>query len=59
MTNDELQVLKNALDWMEEAWLRIDGEWGPSGKTLDQEVAEGLEPEIAAMRTLISAHDKA
>ena len=44
-----------ALGWMEGAWHRIDGEWGPSGKTLDQECADGDEPEIAALRTLLRA----
>ncbi len=44
-----------ALAWMEGAWSRIDGEWGPSGKTLDQECTDGDEPEIAALRSLLRA----
>lgn len=43
-----------ALEWMEGAWERIDQEWGPSGKTLDQECADGDEPEIAAMRKALA-----
>ena len=42
-----------ALAWMEGAWSRIDGEWGPSGKTLDQECTDGDEPEIAALRSRV------
>ena len=42
-----------ALAWMEGAWSRIDGEWGPSGKTLDRECTDGDEPEIAALRSRV------
>lgn len=47
-------VAAPALEWMEGAWHRIDQEWGPSGKTLDQACADGDEPEIAAMRKAIA-----
>ncbi len=42
-----------ALGWMESSWHRIDGEWGPCGKSLDQVCADGNEPEIAALRALL------
>jgi hypothetical protein len=51
----ERQTLQAALEWMESAWHRIDGEWGPSGKTLDQECSDGDEPEIAALRAALAA----
>lgn len=47
------KIVAPALTWMENAWHRIDGEWGPSGKSLDEECAEGLEPEIAALREFL------
>jgi hypothetical protein len=46
---------KDALDWMESAWERIDGEWGPGSKTLNQGCADGDEPTIAALRALLRA----
>lgn len=46
---------KEALAWMESAWDRIDGEWGPCGRTLDEECEEGREPEIAWLRDALAA----
>lgn len=48
-----LAPVREALQWMEEAWHRIDGEWGPCGDTLDQRCADGREPDIAALRALL------
>ena len=46
---------EQALAWMESAWDRIDGEWGPCGRTLTEACKEGCEPEIAGLRAALTA----
>jgi hypothetical protein len=46
-------ALVHALMWMEEAWLQIDLEWGPCGKTLAEACADGDEPAIAEVRAAL------
>lgn len=49
------ELLERINTQLSEDWDRIDGEWGPSGYTLDQEVVRGEQPVIAELRALLDA----
>ena len=47
------QLLKEALEQIEDDWERIDGEWGPTEGGLAGGIARGKFPLIAALRKAV------
>lgn len=58
MNADEINVIKTALDWMDEALSLLHSQFGNKHKMsiLHNPITEGEHPEIAALRKLLANH---